>query len=59
MQAWPQPTHTLTVRSFLKSLTQKLLWLETANVEIFYARAAVPGLSGAQADLLYQIDARL
>ena len=59
MQGWPQPTHTLTVRSFLKSLTQKLLWLETANVEIFYARAAVPGLSSAQAELLYQIDARL
>jgi hypothetical protein len=58
-QAWPQPTHALAVRSFLKSINKMILWLETASVEIFYARANVPGLSNEQADLLYQIDARL
>jgi hypothetical protein len=58
-QAWPQPTHILSVRSFLKSISEELLWLETSNVEIFYSPAMAPGLSSDQADLLYQIDAHV
>jgi hypothetical protein len=54
--AWPQPSPELALRSYLKAAAQEIQWLESGNVEVFYARPSAPFFPVEQAELLYQID---
>jgi hypothetical protein len=57
--AWPQPSPELALRSYLKGAAQETQWMESGNVEVFYARPSASYLPLEQADLLYQIDPQL